>query len=47
MESVYKYVDHSCLPDEYQPDDYKGTKIGPLENIRGVRGDTNESFTNI
>lgn len=31
--SVYKHIDMSLLPDEYLPDDYKGPRIGPCQQI--------------
>ena len=35
MAKVYDYVDMSCLPDEYLPDDYDGPSAGPAKQIIG------------
>ena len=35
MAKVYEYVDMSCLPDEYLPDDYDGPSAGPTKQIIG------------
>ena len=35
MAKVYDYVDMSCLPDEYLPDDYEGPSAGPAKQIIG------------
>ena len=36
MANVYDYIDMSCLPDEYLPDDYEGPSAGPAKQIIGI-----------
>lgn len=33
LETVYKNIDKSILPDEYVPDDYRGPTAGPIDQI--------------
>ena len=35
MVSVYEEIDKSILPEEYLPDDYKGSSAGKIKDIVG------------
>lgn len=39
LESIYKVIPKSLLPEEYLPDEYEGPSAGPIDKIIGNKID--------